>query len=156
MNPITFGLMLLVTVFGGMSVAAGDTCEADKLHSSAIYCKSLDIFPPEIADCCEATCTFCHTQAPADTCIDCHEERFAQRLNHPVEVIYEPGRSNANLKENPLGPYLDCTAQKKGGCLLRCISCHKLHPVESDGNQLEGLLRVKTTDSELCLRCHAK
>ena len=156
MKPIIFWIALLMFFNSAMLVEAGVTCEPAKLHSSAIYCKAFDTFPPEIADCCEGVCQFCHTQAPADLCVDCHEERFAQRENHPVEIVYDPDGSNANLKSTPVGPYLDCTVENGQYCLLRCVTCHKLHPNESDGNQLDGLLRVKTADSELCLRCHDK
>jgi hypothetical protein len=95
----------------------------------------------------------------ADLCIDCHETRFIEKINHPVEIVYEPGKDTKGLIANPEGPKLVCVTSGSGGaegCLIRCVTCHKLHPVESEGNQLQGLLHVSSAESALCLRCHVK
>lgn len=98
-------------------------------------------------------------QGLADLCIDCHETHFIGKNNHPVEIVYEPSKDTKGLIANPEGPKLVCvTSGSEGGegCLIRCITCHKVHPVESEGNQLQGLLRVSSVESALCLRCHVK
>ena len=95
----------------------------------------------------------------ADLCIDCHETRFIEKINHPVEIVYEPSQDTKGLIDNPEGPKLVCVSSESvegEGCLIRCVTCHKVHPVESEGNQLQGLLRVSSVDSALCLRCHIK
>lgn len=93
----------------------------------------------------------------ADLCIDCHNDRFMANLNHPVEIVYQGGEANIKLKANPEGVKLVCAAdaaQNGEGCMLRCVTCHKLHPVESEGNQAHTLLRVNNAGSALCIRCH--
>ena len=95
----------------------------------------------------------------ADLCIDCHETQFIEKSNHPVEIVYAPGKDPTKLRANPQGPKLVCVASRSNGgegCLVRCTTCHKVHTVESEGNQLQGLLRVRNVDSALCLRCHIK
>lgn len=94
----------------------------------------------------------------ADLCLDCHDERFSERINHPVEIAYAADGST-ELVANPEGPKLICAAgvEEGGqGCMLRCVTCHKVHPSEAAGNQVLGMLRVGSAGSELCLRCHLK
>lgn len=98
-------------------------------------------------------------QGLADLCINCHETRFIEKVNHPVEIAYEPSKVAGKLIANPDGPKLVCVSndgEGVEGCLLRCVTCHTVHPAESEGNQLQGLLRVSSVGSDLCLRCHVK
>lgn len=95
----------------------------------------------------------------ADLCINCHETHFIEKINHPVEIVYEPSQDTRGLIANPEGPKLVCvSSESEGGegCLIRCVTCHKVHQVESEGNQLQGLLRISSVESALCLRCHVK
>lgn len=93
----------------------------------------------------------------ADLCFNCHEERFREKENHPVEIVYAPDVANADFIEKPEGPYLVCAtdeADEQTNCLLRCVTCHQLHAIDSEGNEVAGLLRVTSEQSALCLRCH--
>jgi len=93
----------------------------------------------------------------ADLCFNCHVERFLEKENHPVEIVYAPDVVEADFIEKPDGPYLVCETDEGGGqenCLLRCVTCHQLHAVDSEGNEVAGLLRVTSEHSALCLRCH--
>lgn len=88
-----------------------------------------------------------------DKCMDCHQGHYEAEFNHPVEIAYAPQDSELTLRDDPEGPYLIC--DPGGRCSMSCISCHKLHPSESLGEQIASRLRVSQSESALCLSCHA-
>lgn len=96
----------------------------------------------------------------ADVCSECHgasseENRFAVDHNHPVDISYDSGKLNTDLVSSPNGPLLVCT-QGKTECMVRCITCHILHPDLEDSADGTGLLRMNNQGSALCIACHHK
>ena len=94
----------------------------------------------------------------ADICFDCHGGSFESPENHPVDIKYDPYVSEKDLKEFPQGLFLVCEDGQgaNNDCQVRCVTCHKVHPIESEGQQIAGLLRMNNTQSALCESCHLK
>ncbi len=94
----------------------------------------------------------------SDVCNECHGKKTIHLDNHPVDIHYYSTSlytGEANLVEEPQGPLLVCeNKDDKGSCIVRCVSCHKVHPSEKEGEQIAGLLRVNNFASALCISCH--
>lgn len=88
----------------------------------------------------------------ANICSDCHGERFLATHNHPVDIQYQPDTRENDLIEVPQGLLLVCDSTLQ--CQVRCVTCHKVHPSEEEGQQVSGLLRVNNAGSALCASCH--
>lgn len=119
------------------------------------FAAQMDEVYPELAEGTEFTL--------ADVCIDCHEDnpepdRFSEGHNHPVDIPYDSDALRSQLLSSPAGPLLICDQGASGttDCMMRCVTCHMLHPDEEGAFEKVGLLRMSNSGSALCLACHVK
>lgn len=85
--------------------------------------------------------------------------------DHPISIVYTPGKASLRPVETPLQPYINATGTHQwiGAKLIsdllkgpdknmvHCTSCHDPHT-----NENETYLRVSNNSSSLCYGCHDK